>query len=320
MADPTTRAAVKSPVVGHTPNDSACADSFADAQPRLFAIAYRMTGSVEDAEDVCQDAWLRYENATMSRSDTENPIETPEAYLVRTVTNLAIDKLRSAHHRRETYVGAFLPEPIVGVEANTAMCDDPQHAAELADSLTFAFLVMLDDLQPTERAVLLLHDVFGYSFDEVASSVGKTSASCRQIASRTRKRLDTERSQPCRPSTSTQRTLIDTMITHTANGDIDALIAMMAPDIVQLDDGGPHRRAARNPIVGPQRVARLIINLAKRLSASHSMEIVEVNGVLGILFLDQGEPDMVMTFDYNADNLVRRIFLQLNPEKLRHLT
>ena len=110
------------------------------------------------------------------------------------------------------------------------------------------------------------------------------------------------------------------MITHTANGDIDALIAMMAPDIVQLDDGGPHRRAARNPIVGPQRVARLIINLSKRLVASHSMEIVEVNGVLGILFLDQGQPDMVMTFDYNASGLVRRIFLQLNPNKLGHLT
>lgn len=291
-------------------------EDFDALRPRLFAIAYRMTGSVADAEDVCQDAWIRWQSSA--------DVDVPEAYLVRTVTNLSIDRLRSAHHRRETYVGAYLPEPIVADPTHPSISSmiesaDPQHAAELADSLTFAFLVMLDELDPEARAVLLLHDVFGYNFDEVARSVGKTSASCRQIASRTRKRLAAERSDRCRPSTAVERTMIDAMITNTANGDVDALMAMMAPDIVQLDDSGPGRRAARRPIVGPHRVARLILNLSKRLVASHSMEIIHVNGVTGILFRDNGRADMVMTFDYNAEGLVRRIFLQLNPDKLGHL-
>ena len=284
-----------------------------------------MTGSVADAEDVCQDAWMRWQSRT-ERTERNERVESPEGYLVRTVTNLSIDRLRSAHSRRETYVGAYLPEPIVAAAREHGPAslvggipDDPQHAAELADSLTFAFLVMLDELQPAERAVLLLHDVFGYNFDEVGDSIGKSAASCRQIASRTRKRLETTRNDRCRPSTAVERTMIDAMITNTANGDVEALIAMMAPDIVQLDDGGPGRRAARRPVVGPHRVARLMMNLSKRLVASHSMEIADVNGSLGILFRNHGAPDMVMTFDYNTEGLVRRIFIQLNPDKLRHL-
>ena len=147
--------------------------AFEELRPRLFGIAYRMTGSVADAEDVCQEAWLRW------RAVDPAAVTTPEAYLVRTVTNLAIDRLRSAQHRRETYVGPYLPEPLLAD-------DDPAAAAELSDSLTLAFLVLLDELSPVERAVLLLHDVFGYEFDDVAAAVGRSSTACRQIASRTR--------------------------------------------------------------------------------------------------------------------------------------
>ena len=165
-------------------------ETFEALRPRLFGIAYRMTGSVGDAEDACQDAWLRWQTVDTAR------VENPEAYLVRTVTRLAIDRLKSAQHRRETYVGPYLPEPLV-VDDDTD--SQPESAAELADSLTLAFLVLLDELSPVERAVLLLHDVFAYSFEEIAGMVDLSAAACRQLASRTRRKLDHDRVELRRP-------------------------------------------------------------------------------------------------------------------------
>ena len=286
----------------------ALAEEFEALRPRLFGIAYRMTGSVGDAEDACQDAWLRWQRVD------RDAVDNPEAYLVRVVTRLALDRLQSAQRRRETYVGPYLPEPLV---ADTTA--QPEAAAELADSLTFAFLVLLDELTPKERAVLLLHDVFGYAFDEIASMVDLSPAACRQLASRTRRKLDHERGTLRRPDEALEQELITNLLTTVASGDVDAVMELLAPDVVLLSDGGAERHAARRPVIGPDRVARLVVNLAKRLMQTDEARLVQVNGEPGLLFVADGEPDYVLSFAFSPDGKVRRFYSQLNPEKLRHL-
>lgn len=289
-------------------------DEFEALRPRLRAVAYRMTGSVSDAEDLCQEAWLRWE-----RTDTTK-VDNPEAFLVSTVTRLAIDLGRSAARRRETYVGPFLPEPVVTQRGAPAEAlADPERAAELADSLTFAFLVLLDQLDPVERAVLLLHDVFGYSFAEVALAVDRSVAACRQIASRARRNLDAERGPATTPDTSAEQAAIAGLLVALSRGDIEGVMAWLSPDVVQLDDGGPARRAARRPVVGPHRVARLWANLAKRIEPGWTMRVADVNGSVGLVIDDDGGTFMTITVTIGPDGLIRRVHSQLNPDKLRHL-
>jgi RNA polymerase sigma-70 factor (ECF subfamily) len=296
----------------------AMAEEFEALRPRLFGIAYRMTGSVTDAEDACQDAWLRWQRVD------HDTVDNAEAYLVRVVTRLALDRLQSAQHRRETYVGPYLPEPLVGamfLEGDaTGAASQPEAAAELADSLTFAFLVLLDELTPKERAVLLLHDVFGYPFDEIGPMVDLSPAACRQLASRTRRKLDHERDARRRPDDAREQVLVGNLLATIASGDVDAVMQLLAPDVVLLSDGGPQRHAARRPVVGPDRVARLVVNLAQRLLPATEMRLVRVNGEPGVLFLDaEHTPDYTLSFSFTPDGRVRRFYSQLNPEKLRHL-
>ena len=283
-------------------------EEFEALRPRLFGIAYRMTGSIGDAEDVGQEAWLRWQ--AVDREQVTNP----EAYLVRTVTHLAIDRLRSAQRRKETYVGPYLPEPLVD-DVST----QPERAAELADSLTFAFLVLLDELTPVERAVLLLHDVFGYPFDEVARAVDRSPDACRQLASRTRRKLQRERVEFRRPDAAREQELIGTLLATIAAGDIEGVMSLLAPDVVLLSDGGATRHAARHPVVGPDRVARLIVNLSRRVPAVFDTQLVRVNGEPGLLFTVDGRADFVLSFSFTADGRVRRMYSQLNPDKLRHV-
>jgi RNA polymerase sigma-70 factor, ECF subfamily len=284
--------------------------AFEELRPRLFGIAYRMTGSVADAEDVCQEAWLRW------RAVDPATVTTPEAYLVRTVTNLAIDRLRSAQHRRETYVGPYLPEPLLADDEK-----DPAAAAVLSDSLTLAFLVLLDELSPVERAVLLLHDVFGYEFDDVAAAVGRSATACRQIASRTRRKLAHERAQTRRPDAEHEQRMIEQLLVATTSGDIDGVMQLLAPDVVHLGDGGADRHAARRPVVGPERVARLLTNLAQRLvPLGYSARLATVNGGTGVVFEHEGHVDSVMSLSLAADGRVRRVYIQRNPDKLEHVT
>lgn len=239
-------------------------EEFEALRPRLFGIVYRMTGSVGDAEDACQDAWLRWQR--VDRATVDNA----EAYLVRVVTRLALDRLQSAQHRRETYVGPYLPEPLVADDPAA----QPEAAAELADSLTLAFLVLLDELTPKERAVLLLHDVFGYAFDEIATMVDLSPAACRQVASRTRRKLDPERVSLRRPDEAREHELVGNLLATVARGDVDALMALLAPDVVLLSDGGAQRHAARRPVVGADRVARFVVNLARRPTRLHALVLV----------------------------------------------
>jgi RNA polymerase sigma-70 factor (ECF subfamily) len=251
------------------------------------------------------------------QSADRDSVDNAEAYLVRTVTRLAIDRLRSAQHRRETYVGPYLPEPLIADDAAA----QPETAAELADSLTFAFLVMLDELSPVERAVLLLHDVFGYTFEEVATMVDSSPAACRQLASRTRRKLDHERDSLRRPDEAHEHELVGQLLVTIASGDIDEVMQLLAPDVVLLSDGGALRHAARRPVVGADRVARFLVNLAKRLMRIDEVDMrpVYVNGEPGLLFVVNGEADYVLSFSFTPDGRVRRFYSQLNPEKLRHL-
>ena len=296
--------------------------AFEELRGRLFGIAYRMTGSVTDAEDALQDAWLKW------RSVDPTTVRNPEAFLVSLVTRLSIDRLRSAQLRRETYVGPYLPEPIiegatgvppVATDLAHPQPADPERAAELSDSLTFAFLVLMDELGPEDRAVFLLHDVFGYSFDEVAEAVGSTTDAVRQRASRARRRLDEDRVELRRASDEDEQRVLGALMVAMAEGDIPGLMELLSPDVVQLDDAGPNRRAGRRPIVGPHRVARLMVNLAKRLPAEQTFEVVRVNGSPGVLLSLDGKPDIVLSFDLAPDGRVRRIWSQLNPDKLTHL-
>ncbi len=289
-------------------------ETFEALRPRLFGIAYRMTGSVADAEDACQDAWIRWQG--VDQDDVRNA----EAFLVSLVTRLSIDRLRSAQHRREAYVGPYLPEPIIEGPLMADTTDtDPGRMSELSDSLTFAFLVLMDALDPTERAVFLLHDVFGYPFDEVADAVGRSSAACRQVASRARKRLDDESVELRRADESHERDMVARMSTAMLSGDIPGLMDLLSPDVVQLDDGGPNRHAGRRPIVGPHRVARLMVNISKRMRPGSEVEFVRVNGNPGVLLRVDGTPDLVLTIEFGPDGLIRRIWSQLNPDKLAHL-
>jgi RNA polymerase sigma-70 factor, ECF subfamily len=281
---------------------------FAELRPRLFGVAYRMTGSVSDADDICQDAWLRW------RSVDAKKVDSAEAYLVRIVTRLAIDHSRSVQRRRESYVGPYLPEPLVARSD-----DEPLDAAELADSLTFAFLVLLDVLDPIERAVVLLHDVFDYTFEEVARATNRTSAACRKTASRARRRIHREQ-QPARPGNEVdERRTLQAFVAATIAGDVDALIGLLAPDIVQIDDSGGTRPAARRPVVGPERVARLIINLARRMSPQTRAEVANINGSIGLVLRVDGRPDLVLVFEFTTAQTIRRIWVQANQEKLEHL-
>jgi len=292
------------------------AEVFEALRPRLFGIGYRMTGSVADGEDIAQEAWLRWQ-----RSD-DAEIESPEGWLVRVATNLAIDRSRAVQRRRETYVGPYLPEPLLGepLSDGRPASVDPAARSELADSLTFAFLVLLDELDPTARAVFLLHDVFGYPFEQIAAMVGRTSAACRQIASRTRRRLDHERVELRRASEEHERRVVHELVGALFEGDLDRVLALLAPDVVQLDDGGPNRHAGRRPIVGPERVARLLVNLSKRMPPAATIDLVRVNDDPGIVVRVDGRPDVVITIGFAPDGRVRRIYSQLNPDKLAHLT
>lgn len=277
-------------------------DAFTAARPRLLGLAYRMLGTLADAEDVVQDAWLRWSGAN------QESIERPEAWLTTVTTRLALDHVRAGRRRREDYVGPWLPEPVV-------LAPGPEEQAELADSLTLGFLTMLDELSPTERAVLLLADVFAVPFADVSASVGKSEVACRQIASRARRRL--RESNVHRPAGS-DRQVVDELLVAFALGDVDAAVARMAPDVVSISDGGPDRRAARHPVVGADRVARFFVNLTRRQGDAAMVESALINGDPGVIVRLGGVIDLVAAFEVE-DARVAAIWIVRNPEKLEHV-
>ncbi|MCI3950234.1 MAG: polymerase subunit sigma-24 [Acidimicrobiales bacterium] len=282
----------------------AVVEDFEEHRRHLIGVAYRMLGSVSEAEDVVQDTWLRWRAAA-------DEVRSPRSYLTTVATRLAIDRLRSAQHRREEYVGPWLPEPLV-------TDDDPAATAELADSLSVAFLLLLERLNPVERAVLLLHDVFGYDYDEVAAIVDRTPTNCRQIASRARGHLTGERPVRPRPPLEEEQRLAFAFAAAAGSGDLAALEGLLAEDVVLWSDGGPNRRAARRPVVGRGRVARLVANLSHRLPTDGTYEFVHLNGEPALIVRTAEGPFLTMAVDV-GDGVVRAIHTVVNPDKLRHL-
>lgn len=287
------------------------ADRFERHRDRLFGVAYRMTGSVADAEDCLQEAFVRWQRVDLDE------VANDEAYLVRVVTRLGIDRQRQVARRRETYVGPWLPEPLLEPVGGVSR-SDPEQAAELADSLSFAFLVLLDRLSPSERAAFILHDVFGVAFDEIAETLDRETDACRQLASRARRKL--REPTDARPPEFTGPELNDTMaslLVALMTGDVDACLAHLAPGVVLTSDSGPNRRAARRQVVGPDRVARLMLNLfARDAHEVTEMRAVSVNGAPGLWFAHVDGP-MVFTGDVDEDGRILHIWIQMNPEKLR---
>lgn len=273
----------------------------------LFGLAYRMTGKVGEAEDVLQDVWLRWQKQDAAA------VRSAKAWLVSATTRLCIDRLRSARHQRESYYGVWLPEPLM--PAHEA---DGAQAAELADSLSMAFMLMLESLGPAERAVFLLREVFDYDYAEVAAIVGKSEAACRQIISRARQTLKTPAKQPSAPPTEQARKLMETFLAATASGDIEGVLVLLAEDSRLISDGGGKVRAAGRPILGADHVSRFLIGVWPRFVGTMEHRRVDINGAPGILMTHEGKPQYAFSFETEGDRM-RAIYIVCNPDKLRHL-
>ena len=284
--------------------DAADTAVFTSERPRLVGLAYRLLGSVTDAEDVVQEAWFRWAGADRST------IERPAAWLTTVVSRIGLDRLRAAKRSRTDYVGPWLPEPLVQTNA----ANDPERAAELSDSLTTAFLVMLEQLSPEERLVVLLVDVFGESFHTAAIAVGRSDDACRQLAVRARRKLHGVADH--RPMADPEQLAIaTTFVGAVMSGDVDAVRSMLSPTAVLVSDGGAHRHAARRPVVGPDRIARFVVNLGKRAAGRLDFEPVWVNGRPGVVVSLGGTPYMVTAVDV-VDGQIDRYWSFLNPDKL----
>jgi RNA polymerase sigma-70 factor (ECF subfamily) len=282
---------------------------FASLRPVLLSIAYRLLSSVSEAEDVVQEAFLRYQRALADGVQ----IESPKAWLTTVVTRLAIDQLRSARARRETYVGEWLPEPLL------TNGDEPAEQVETAESLSMAFLLLLERLSPVERAVFLLHDVFSYGYDEIAPIVGKSEANCRQLAVRARRHIEAGRPR-FDASPKERDELADRFFAAVTDGDLDDLVAMLATEAVVYGDGGGKAPQWAGPIVGAERVARLLAGIGRQLGElGITVRRRHVNGQPGaILFDPEGRVTNVLALDI-ADGRVQAVRSVINPDKLRHL-
>jgi RNA polymerase sigma-70 factor (TIGR02957 family) len=282
-----------------------------ELRPVAFAIAYRMLGSVSEAEDVVQEALLRLHQAFQ----VGEQIASPRAFVATVTTRLAINELRSARARRERYVGEWLPEPII-----TEGHDDPARHAEMADSLSLAMLVLLESLSPEQRAVLLLHDVFDYGFAEIAAIVGKSEVSVRQLATRARRHVEQRRPR-FQTTREQQEELARRFFAAAEHGDLARLEALLAHDVELTGDGGGKAPALARPLRGRNRVARTLINWFRQIARfpGVSWRPVEVNGGPGALILD-GQKRLlgVLALDV-AGGEITSIGGIVNPDKLTHL-
>ncbi len=298
---------------------------FERERPRLTGLAYRLLGSLTDAEDVVQDAWLRWQRIDRAT------IERPAAWLTTVVSRLGLDRLRACQRERDRYVGPWLPEPLVrlGDPAPATASEpvdrtepslarpggDPADHAELADSLTTAFLLLLEELSPTERLTILLADVFDEPFSSVANVLGKSESAVRQQAVRARRKLR-DAAPAARPVTDPgQLRVAEAFLAATALGDVETVLSLLAPDVVLLSDGGADHHAARRPVVGPHRVSRLMLNLASRLPANATIDLRSVNGSPGIVVRIGGAPAFVVAVEV-AGGLVHGVTVVVNPDKL----
>jgi RNA polymerase sigma-70 factor (TIGR02957 family) len=279
----------------------------------LFSVAYQMLGSVSDAEDVVQDAWLRWSAADRSEVRDER------AYLVQITSRLALDRLGSAQSRRETYVGPWLPEPLLTGAAPVGSgppAPEPEEAVEVGESVSLALLVVLETLSPAERAVFVLREAFGMSTAEVAAALGRTEAAVRQMAHRAREhvharqpRFDADRQA--------QREVTELFLAAVGGGDLDALLAALAPDVVLISDGGGRTKAALRPIIGPDKVARWLMAIAQQGASIPDVriEVADVNGSPAIVGWSGAEPFGTISLAV-AGGRIQQVLVVVNPDKL----
>ena len=284
---------------------------YQELRPRAFAIAYRMLGSVSEAEDLVQEGFLRLHQAL----EEGEPLESPRAYLSTVVTRLAIDELRSARVRRETYVGEWLPEPLI-----TASEEDPARQAEMADSLSLAFLVVLESLSPEQRAVFLLRQVFDYPYERIAAIIGKSEPATRQIATRARRHVDDRRPR-YEASQRRREQLAERFFAAVGDGDLEALESMLAEDVELHGDGGGRVPALARALYGRRRVAQTLASWVGLGHRAGGVEVrrAEVNGQPGAVITDaDGGLIAVWSIDI-AEDRVQSVRSIVNPDKLAHL-
>jgi RNA polymerase sigma-70 factor (TIGR02957 family) len=284
------------------------ADVFEEHRHLLFAVAYRMMGTVTDAEDVVQDAWLKWTAA--DRGDVEDP----KAYLVRIATNLSLDRLRSARAQRESYVGPWLPEPLL-------TSPDAAEDVEMAESVSMAMLVVLETLSPLERAVFVLREVFGFSYGEIAEALDRSETSVRQLGHRAREHVQARRPR-FETDSEKRREATERFIDAALGGDINALMDVLAPDVTLWTDGGGKVRAALRTIEGADKVARWAASVRQQPYAGVEpqdimLETAEINGGPGIIVKGPAGPIGIFTVDVDDDGRVRAIHGVANPDKLR---
>lgn len=278
-------------------------DEFERHRQRLFGIAYRMLGTVSDAEDVLQDAFLRWQSVDATR------VSSVRAYLASIVTRLSIDRLRRIQARREDYVGPWLPEPLVHrVEAD---------ATERADAISFAMLTVLESLGPVERAVFLLREVFDYDYPEIARVVDRSEANCRKIFQRARLHVSAGEMR-FHPTPEHHESVTQRFMEAIGSGDLSQLVSVLQEDITLVSDGGGKVVAARRPLVGAEKVARFLLGIFQKAPPSMRHQFCLVNGSPGILITDAGRLDSIMAWDIASDRITA-IYAIRNPDKLGHL-
>lgn len=277
---------------------------FQEYRPLLFSIAYRMLGSVADAEDIVQEAFVRWHQGA------ETKVRSPKSYLSAVATRLSIDHLRSARVRREEYVGPWLPEPLLADRSLDAV-----ETIELDETLSMAFLVLLENLTPVERAVFLLREVFDYDYAEIAHIVGKSEANCRQIARRARESVAARRPR-FETSVEQEKRLMNGFLEACFNGDMESLLALLSEDVILWSDGGGKVRAALNPIYGSEKVSRFLLGILGKTPPDFSTRMVSVNGDPGVVGYVGGQPMSALSLDA-AEGQIQAIRIVVNPEKLK---
>lgn len=273
----------------------------------LFGLAYRMTGSVADAEDLVQEAWVRWARVDQAQ------VRSPRAFLSRIVSRLGLDQLKSARARREEYVGPWLPEPLLGEDASA------DAAVELAQDVSMAMMLALERLSPLERAVFLLKDVFDREYSEIAETLGRSEPACRKLASRARTHVHAQ--APRRQATPAEHDrVLGAFVSAVMSGDMDTLSAVLAEDVVFYSDGGGRVLAARKPIHSARKVALFLLGVARKfpLSKDAAVEFAAVNGRPGIVIREGAVVTQTQSFDIEGER-IRAIYVVRNPEKLAHL-
>lgn len=294
---------------GDARNDPADLDAavevFAAQRRRLFGIAYRMLGTVADAEDIVQDTWIRWQNADRSQ------VQEPAAFLATITTRLSINVLQSSHTTRETYIGPWLPEPV-----NTD--DDPALGAERAEALQFAILLTLEKLTPTERAAYILREAFDYPYPRIAEVISSSVVSARQLVSRARAHLDSARHAPVEPSH--QRRLLEAFLVAAQKGDAQELEKLFAADVVSYSDGNGVKLAARIPIVGRDRVAKFIAAFSSHFWAGKTIDWVVVNGQPGATLTEADGRITTMVTATTSPEGIEQLLWVMSPDKLGYVT